>query len=111
MIEKRAIKSSVFVDVDIFIAYNVKMQMIKIFISKEKIFMDMEKIYSKVAEDNGVSTGEVRRAIQEAIKDAYTNPQNSSETVRAYQRRVPCKGEIPTPEELISYLSGEIAGK
>ena len=61
--------------------------------------MDMEKIYSKVAEDNGVSTGEVRRAIQEAIKDAYTNPQNSSETVRAYQRRVPCKGEIPTPEE------------
>ncbi|MDE7310277.1 MAG: hypothetical protein K2N87_01425 [Eubacterium sp.] len=73
--------------------------------------MDMEKIYSKIAKDNGVSAGEVRQAIQEAIEDAYTNPLNGSETARAYQRRVPCKGEIPTPEELISYLSSEIARK
>ena len=85
--------------------------MTKTLMSREKIFMDMEKIYSRIAEDIGISAGEVRQAIQEAIKDAYTNPLNSSETVRAYQKRIPCKGEIPTPEELISYLSNEIARK
>lgn len=73
--------------------------------------MDMEKIYKKIAEDNGVSAGEVRQAIQEAIEEAYTNPLNASEAARAYQRRIPCKGEMPTPEELIFYLSDEIAGK
>lgn len=73
--------------------------------------MDMEKIYRKIAEDNGVSAGEVRQAIQEAIEYAYTNPLNGSETAGAYQRRVPCKGEIPTPEEMISFLAAEIAGK
>lgn len=33
--------------------------------------MGMEKIYSKIAEDYGISAGEVRQEIQETIEDAY----------------------------------------
>lgn len=39
--------------------------------SREKAFMGMEKIYSKIAEDNGINAGEVRQEIQETIEDAY----------------------------------------
>ena len=39
--------------------------------SREKVFMGMEKIYSKIAEDNGINAGEVRQEIQETIAAAY----------------------------------------
>lgn len=67
--------------------------------------MNMRKIYRKVAKKYGVSIEEVRREMQTAITDAYTNPKNDNEITKAYQRRVPCEGEIPTPEEMIRYLS------
>jgi hypothetical protein len=83
---------------------------IKILIVKDE-FMNLEKIYSKIAKDHGVSAGEVRQAIQDAITDAYTNPLNGTGNVKACQKRIPCKGRIPTPEELITYLSSELAGR
>lgn len=59
--------------------------------------MNMRKIYRKVAKEYGVSVEEVKREMQAAITDAYTNPLNNNEITKAYQSRVPCKGEIPTP--------------
>lgn len=73
--------------------------------------MNLERIYNKIAKDHGVSAGEVRQAIQAAVIDAYTNPPDDSGAVKAYQKRIPCKGGIPTPEELITYLSSELAGR
>lgn len=67
--------------------------------------MNMRKIYRKVAKEYGVSVEEVKREMQAAITDAYTNPLNNNEITKAYQSRVPCKGEILTPEELIRHLS------
>ena len=67
--------------------------------------MNMRKIYRKVAKEYGVSVEEVKREMQAAITDAYTNPLNNNEITKAYQSRVPCKGEIATPEELIRHLS------
>ena len=67
--------------------------------------MNMRKIYRKVAKEYGVSVEEVKREMQAAITDAYTNPLNNNKITKAYQSRVPCKGEIPTPEELIRHLS------
>ncbi len=69
--------------------------------------MNMRKIYRKIAKENGVSVREVRREMQAAITEAYTDPLNDNEITKAYQNRVPRKGEIPTPEELICYLSGQ----
>lgn len=39
--------------------------------------MNMRKIYRKVAKEYGVSVEEVKREMQAAITDAYTNPLNN----------------------------------
>ncbi|MDC7289787.1 hypothetical protein NXH76_18510 [Blautia schinkii] len=67
--------------------------------------MSMRRIYRKVAKKYGVTLKEVRQEIQTCITEAYTDPLNQNEITGAYQKRVPCKGEIPTPEELIRYLA------
>lgn len=67
--------------------------------------MSMRSIYRKVAKKYGVSAKEVRKEIQATITEAYTNPLNQNEITKAYQNRVPCKWEIPTPEEMIRYLA------
>ena len=67
--------------------------------------MSMRSIYRKVAKKYGVSAKEVRKEIQATITEAYTNPLNQNEITKAYHNRVPCKGEIPTPEEMIRYLA------
>ena len=38
--------------------------------------MNMRKIYRKIAKKNGVSVQEVRREMQAAITEAYTDPLN-----------------------------------
>lgn len=66
--------------------------------------MSMRKIYRKLARENGVSVQKVKNDMQEAITEAYRNPPNDGGVIAAYQRQVPRKGEIPTPEELIKYV-------
>lgn len=66
------------------------------------------QIYRKIAKKNGVSVKEVKTEMQAAINNAYKNPPNDGGVTAAYQQKVPCKGEIPTPEELIRYIAGEI---
>ncbi|MCI8321028.1 MAG: hypothetical protein HFH02_08135 [Dorea sp.] len=70
--------------------------------------MSMRKIYRKLAKEHGVSVKEVRQDMQRAIKHAYTDPLNNNEITKAYQNRVPRQGEIPTPEELVCYMVGEL---
>lgn len=70
--------------------------------------MKMKKILKQVAKENGVTVEEVLADIQEAITEAWTNPPKDGGVTAAYQRRVPSRGEIPTPEELIRYAAGEI---
>lgn len=69
--------------------------------------MNMRKIYRKIARKNGVSIKEVRQEMQAAIKEAYITPRNDNPDIKAYQNRVPRQNEIPTPEELIYYLSSQ----
>ena len=70
--------------------------------------MGMRKILKEIARENGVSVKEVREEMQRAITEAWTNPPKDGGVTAAYQRRVPSRGEIPTPEELIRYLAAEI---
>lgn len=69
--------------------------------------MGLRSIYRKVAKEHGVSVAEVKRDMQEAIIAAYNDPLNQNEITRAYQRRVPSKDKIPTPDELIRYAASE----
>ena len=69
--------------------------------------MGMRKIYRQIARENGVSVKEVRNEIQEAICAAYQNPPEDGVTA-AYQGKIPCRRDIPTPEEVICFITGEI---
>lgn len=68
--------------------------------------MNMEKILKKVARANGVTVKEVETEIQAAINEAWNNP--SDDAAAAYQRKMPCMGEIPTPYEFIRFMVNEI---
>lgn len=70
--------------------------------------MGMRKIYREVARKNGVSAKEVKQEIKKMIDDAWGNPPNDGGVIKAYQRQVPCKGEIPTPDELIRYVAAKV---
>ena len=70
--------------------------------------MRMRKILKQVARENGVTVKEVREEMQKAINEAWQNPPRDGGVTAAYQRRVPCRGTIPTPEELIRYAAAEI---
>ena len=70
--------------------------------------MSMRKIYRELAKKHGVSVKEVREDMQAALTEAYTNPLNNNVITKAYQNRVPHQGEIPTPEEAVRYLAGEV---
>lgn len=67
----------------------------------------MRKIYRKVARKHGVSVKEVKDEMQKALDYAYINTPDDGVT-EAYQKQVPSKGEIPTPDEFIKYAANKI---
>jgi len=69
--------------------------------------MSMRKIYRKVARKHGISVKEVKEEMQKALEYAYTNTPDDGVT-GAYQKQVPSKGEIPTPDEFIRYAANKI---
>ena len=67
----------------------------------------MRKIYRKVAKKHGVSVKEVKEEMQKALDHAYTNTPDDGVT-GAYQKHVPSKGEIPTPDEFIKFAANKV---
>jgi len=61
----------------------------------------MEKIYEKIAKENGVSVEEIKQDIQEAINSAYEKP-------NLYARCIPSKGNTPTTDEFIEYVANRM---
>ena len=45
---------------------------------------------------------------KEFVLAAYQNPPKDGGVTAAYQKQVPRKGEIPTPDELIRYMAGKV---
>ena len=70
--------------------------------------MDITKILGQVAEADGVSIEEVKKEMQAAISAAYQNPSDDGGRTEARQKEVPCRGEIPTPEEFIRYAAWKL---
>ena len=61
-----------------------------------------EKALRQTAAAEGISVEALKKEIEDAISAAYANPDPA---VRDIWRFVPCKGERPTPEEAIQYIS------
>ena len=58
---------------------------------------------NKLAKQNGVTPQQVREDMAQAIRQAYENPKD--EQTKWFQKQVPCKGQIPTPEEMMDFVS------
>lgn len=59
-------------------------------------------ILKDIANENGVSLENVMKEIEIAI---IAGMSNSDPRIQAFWRNVPKKGDIPTPVELIAYIS------
>lgn len=77
--------------------------------SEEK---NVEKILRQVARREGVTVAQVRRDINDAIRQAIeiSKLENNQHALELW-RQVPCKGEIPTPEELIPWIAEYVRRK
>lgn len=64
--------------------------------------MKTNKILKKVAQKNCVSIMEVKREIQAALDEGM---RSSDPKVLDYWKSIPCKGEKPTIDEVITYLT------
>lgn len=64
--------------------------------------MKARKAISRIATENGVTVKEVREEIQKAIEEGM---KSSDPQAIELWKNCPKKGEKPTPEELIEYIS------
>jgi len=60
-----------------------------------------QKALQQLAKEQGLSVETVRREIESAIRSAQSNP---SPQVQAFWKSIPCKNELPTPEEALTYI-------
>lgn len=66
-----------------------------------------EELIRKTARKFGVSEQTVREEIKSSIRMGFFSPDPKE---RAKMASVPCEGEMPTPEELITYLLRRTGG-
>ena len=70
---------------------------------KKKI--DAARAIQIIAMKEGVTVEEVRKQIKLAM---FAGLCSQDPAVQARWKKVPCKGELPTPEELITYIATHI---
>ncbi len=64
--------------------------------------MDAEKAIHLIA----MKEGETKETIREHMKIAILEAINSNDPdIQARWKKIPCKGKMPTPEELITYIA------
>jgi len=62
----------------------------------------------QLAKEKGISVAEVRREIEIVLEDVRNNPDPA---IQEKWKAIPCKGEYPTPEEVITYFAKTIKNK
>lgn len=65
--------------------------------------MEIQKIYEELAKKYGITAAEVEAEIQRLLTDAWLK-EEKTEADRAWQEKVPRKGDVPTPEEFICFI-------
>lgn len=64
-----------------------------------------ESIFERLARERNVTVEEIRAMISARIAEGWNNLDLEK---RAQWRRIPCSGEIPTPEEWLQYAVEEL---
>ena len=72
---------------------------------KKRNRISAEQALQEVALRNRTTVEEVRKEIKLAMLAGLCNPDPA---VQAKWREIPCVGEVPTPEELITYIAGKV---
>ncbi len=70
--------------------------------------MKANKALEVIALKHGVSVEEIRKEIQFAIDEGM---KNSNPQIQAYWNSIPCRGNKPTPEEVIVHITKSIKNK
>lgn len=70
-----------------------------------KRHISADQALQEVALQNHTTVEEVREEIKLAMLAGLCNPDPS---VQKRWKEIPCAGEVPTPEELITYIAGRI---
>lgn len=67
-----------------------------------------EKAIQKVAMHERKSVAEVKKEMQKAM---FVGLCSQDPAVQAYWKKIPCAGDVPTPEEVIIFTMGKINAK
>ena len=67
-----------------------------------------ERSIRRIAEREQSTPEQVRKHIQVAMLSGLLS---ETPSIREQWQRIPCSGEIPTPEELIAYYVNELGGR
>ena len=67
--------------------------------------IDAEKAIRNIAMKKGIAVEEVRKEMKRAMLAGLCS---QDPDVQARWKKIPCKDEVPTPEELITYLAAHI---
>lgn len=59
-----------------------------------------EHLFERLARERGITVEEMRAIISERIERGWNDPDSEK---RVQWRKIPCVGEMPTPEEYLSY--------
>lgn len=59
-----------------------------------------EHLFERLARERGITVEEMREIISARIEIGWNDP---DEEKRSQWRRIPCAGEIPTPDEWLKY--------
>ena len=60
------------------------------------------KAIRMIAMREGVTAGEVRKEMERAMLAGLCS---QDPAIQARWKKIPCKGQVPTPEELITYIA------
>lgn len=63
-----------------------------------------ENALRQIAMREGKTISEVRKEIQKVMLIGLCSQDSK---VKEYWKRIPCEGEVPTPEEIIAFLADE----
>lgn len=59
-----------------------------------------EHLFERLARERNITVEEMRAIISARIEEGWNNPDLEK---REQWRKIPCAGEIPTPDELLKY--------
>ena len=62
---------------------------------------EQETLFEKLARERNITVEEMRAIISARIEQGLHDPDPE---IRAQWGRIPCAGEVPTPEELLRYV-------